>query len=126
MEIVAWPKLGLYSTGSSLKTLQKIAISKDGECNIDLSLVHEGWKINDDEEPEDHRRAEHVRKELWKMGNQMLRADGGVWNHLAFTPNPHGEKDVEILFVSHGGSLETLERTRGSCRSCAKLFGGNY
>lgn len=74
----------------------------------------------------DHRRVKHVRKELWKMGNKMLRTNGGEWNHLLFTPNPHGEKDIETLVVSRGGFLETLERARGSGRLCSKIFWRRY
>ena len=119
MKIVAWPKLREWGTarcctGSPLTQLKKIAADCENGENVpmDLSLIQEGWETPNDPEPKEvgrAARAEHVRKELWKLGHQMLRVDGGKWNHLKFPPNTNIGRDVEIVVVSHAGFLETLE-----------------
>jgi len=113
LKIVAYPDLrehgvGLSSTGSSLEELLKLYL-KDNRT-VDLTLVPEGWEINTencDQEQKHGIRARSVRRELWKLGAEALKEEGGFWKgHDVSQGSTH--KNIEILVVSHGAFLKKM------------------
>jgi broad specificity phosphatase PhoE len=111
LKVVAYPDLrehgsGPTSTGTSLQELQHLL--HNANQITDLSLVPEGWEMNDKECKDERRiRARRVRKELWELGQEALKETGGKWKGYEVSRGAT-HQNIEILVVSHGAFLQKM------------------
>jgi broad specificity phosphatase PhoE len=111
LKVVAYPDLrehgsGPTSTGTSLQELQHLL--HNANQITDLSLVPEGWEMNDKECKDERRiRARRVRKELWERGQEALKETGGKWKGYEVSRGAT-HQNIEILVVSHGAFLQKM------------------
>jgi broad specificity phosphatase PhoE len=111
LKVVAYPDLrehgsGPTSTGTSLQELQHLL--HNANQITDLSLVPEGWEMNDKECKDERRiRARRVRKELWELGQEALKETGGKWKGYEVSRGAM-HQNIEILVVSHGAFLQKM------------------
>ncbi|KAG4443018.1 hypothetical protein IFR05_001472 [Cadophora sp. M221] len=112
--VIAYPDLKEWGnapscTGVNMSELMKKFPKLYGK--IDTTLATDGWYKNtelgiipDYKEV----RAERVRKELWELGQILLKGRKGLWKGIEVNGVKKGQ-DVHILVVSHGAFLATLE-----------------
>lgn len=117
VSVIAYPELREWgnlpcSTGSSREALEK-----EFPEAVDLTLVPHGWEWNRESLAPclcaRKQRVEEVRRQLWMLGLEALRRDGGKWKHLTLAPRTREQQNVDILVISHGGFLGSLEGSDG-------------
>jgi hypothetical protein len=101
LKLILWSSLrewgnGASNIGYSLEEMKKEMAS----LPVDLRLLNEGWELETDPKEEGAERSNRVRKELYTLGEILLK--GGVWKGIPFEKHPG---PVHILVVSHGGFL---------------------
>jgi hypothetical protein len=80
-------------------------------------MVEEGWETKYERRSharDGRERDARVRKELWKLGMTAMKDTAGKWKHLDVGGREGGERDVEIVAVSHGGILSELVDVKGT------------
>lgn len=99
-----WGVVLLCNKGSSPDDLEDFF--KTAKINFDL--VQEGWEEGKTR-LQDYHRGVRVLHELWAIGNIARKPGGGEWEGIKIPGVKKLGQDVEIVLVSHGGFLETLE-----------------
>ena len=78
---------------------------------VDLRLLNEGWELETDAEDDGAERSNHVRKDLYELGEILQR--GGTWKGIPMETN---DGPVHIMIVSHGGFLANVMWADGKLR----------
>ena len=113
LKLIPWSSLrewgnGASNIGYSLEQMKK----EMAPLPVDLRLLNEGWELETDPKSEGAERSNRVRKELYALGEILLK--GGIWKGI---PMEQHAAPVHILVVSHGGFLMNVTFSKGNFSS---------
>ena len=110
LKLMLWPALREWGNGASNigYPVEDMEMEMAG-LPVDLRLLNKGWELEQDLESEGAERSDRVRRDLYALGDTILK--GGVWNGL---PLEKHSAPVHILVISHGGFLANVMRAYGT------------
>ena len=120
--IIAYPDVrewGNARCNTGIKFSSLLETFQDLEGRVETRLVPDGWEFNREVTnpyPEyKQTRALKVRKDLWELGQVVLKTkmgEKGVWNGIE-VDGVEKKQDVHIVVITHGAFLATLEGLDG-------------
>ncbi|KAH7363889.1 histidine phosphatase superfamily [Rhexocercosporidium sp. MPI-PUGE-AT-0058] len=111
--LIAYPDLKEFGNAPSCTGVRMTELMKkfgELEGKVDTRLAPDGWYKNTELNIPNYKqvRAERVRKELYELGQIILKGGKGSWKGIE-VKGVKKSQDVHILVVSHGAFLAALE-----------------